>query len=161
VRLPDGGPAAAADTSPAADRVCGRRERTSGPAAAPSLTLFAGPGKQFPPLRAQPGRADNAKNDANRVETGGDRMGWRALCTASHAISAVLDVLAGGQDRHPKRARTDVLLRSADPHAMHKIASLLLRRPHLPNRVQLLARAYAATGIFIHGSANATIFPER
>jgi hypothetical protein len=51
------------------------------------------------------------------------------LITARRA--AVLDVLAGGQDRHPRRARTDVLLRSADPHAMLKIASLLPRRPHL------------------------------
>jgi hypothetical protein len=46
--------------------------------------------------------------------------------------AVVLDVLAGGQDRHPRRARTDVLSRPADPHAMLKIANLLPRRPHLP-----------------------------
>jgi hypothetical protein len=42
------------------------------------------------------------------------------------------DVLAGGQDSRPGRARTDVLSRHADPHAMLKIAGLPPRRPHLP-----------------------------
>ena len=44
---------------------------------------------------------------------------------------AVRDVLAGGQDSGPGRARTDVLSRHADPHAMLKIAGLPPRRPHL------------------------------
>ena len=51
----------------------------------------------------------------------------------SAQVPAVRDVLAGGQDSRPGRARTDILSRHADPHAMLKIAGLPPRRPHLPN----------------------------
>jgi hypothetical protein len=61
----------------------------------------------------------------------------------------VRDVLVGDQDGRPRRARTDVLSRCADRHAMHKIAGLLPRRPHLPMSGRRVISPVSAAGLVL------------
>ena len=49
-------------------------------------------------------------------------------------------------------ARTDVLSRRADLHAMLRIAGLLPRRPHLPNRGRCII-AYLSAGLYVSPAA--------
>jgi hypothetical protein len=70
------------------------------------------------------------------------------------ALSAVRDVLAGDQDGRPRRARTDVLSRRADLHAMLRIAGLLPRRPHLPMRATCLTLRIGHNSGFFPGNHN-------